>query len=139
MRCSSPCGGALRAPYSPPRWCVVRGGGRMGAKMGCDRRRGTPRVGPMRRLPAPEPREPESRSAARYLFWAWREQWRSQLTGFFWGISWMLSLALMPAVIGRAIDRGLLHRSSSGLLLWSGTVILLAAVTAFAGGMRHRS
>ena len=73
------------------------------------------------------------------MLWIWREQWRSQLTGFFWGITWMLSLALMPAVIGHAIDRGLLQRSTSGLLLWSGGVIALAVVTALAGGMRHRS
>jgi ABC-type multidrug transport system fused ATPase/permease subunit len=93
----------------------------------------------MRRLPVLEPREPDSGSATRYLFWLWRDQWRSQLTGFFWGIAWMLALAVMPAVIGRAIDRGLLHRSSSGLLLWSGAVMLLAVFTGLAGGMRHRS
>ena len=93
----------------------------------------------MRRLPASDPGEPDSRSATRLLLWIWREQWHSQLTGFFWGITWMLSLALMPAVIGHAIDRGLLQRSTSGLLLWSGGVILLAGVTALAGGMRHRS
>lgn len=93
----------------------------------------------MRRLPAEEPGEPDSRSATRYLLWVWRDQWRSQLTGMFWGVAWMLALALMPAMIGRAIDRGLLHRSGGGLLLWSGVVLLLAVFTGIAGGMRHRS
>lgn len=73
------------------------------------------------------------------MLWIWREQWRSQLTGMFWGVAWMLSLALMPAAIGRAIDRGLLHHSTSGLLLWAGLVMVLALFTALAGGMRHRS
>jgi ABC-type multidrug transport system fused ATPase/permease subunit len=73
------------------------------------------------------------------MLWIWRDQWHSQSTGFFWGISWMLSLALMPAVVGHAIDRGLLQRSSSGLVLWSGGVLVLAVFTAVAGGMRHRS
>jgi ABC-type multidrug transport system fused ATPase/permease subunit len=73
------------------------------------------------------------------MVWLWRDQWHSQLLGMFWGVSWMLALALMPAMIGRAIDRGLLHRSTGGLLLWSGVVLVLALFTAVAGGMRHRS
>ena len=82
---------------------------------------------------------PDSRSATRYMIWIWREQWRSQLLGVFWGVSWMLALAVMPAMIGRAIDRGLMQRSTSGLVTWSGVVVLLALLTAVAGGMRHRN
>jgi len=73
------------------------------------------------------------------MVWVWREQWRSQLLGMFWGVAWMLALALMPAMIGRAIDRGLLQRSTSGLVTWAGVVLGLALFTALAGGMRHRS
>ena len=73
------------------------------------------------------------------MVWVWREQWRSQLTGMFWGVAWMLALALMPAMIGRAIDRGLLQRSTSGLVTWAGVVLGLALFTGVAGGMRHRS
>jgi ABC-type multidrug transport system fused ATPase/permease subunit len=73
------------------------------------------------------------------MVWIWREQWRSQLTGMFWGVAWMLALALMPAMIGRAIDEGLLRRSTSGLLTWAGVVMGLAVFTGVAGGMRHRS
>ena len=51
----------------------------------------------------------------------------------------MLALALMPAMIGRAIDEGLLRRSTSGLLTWAGVVMGLAVFTGVAGGMRHRS
>jgi len=71
--------------------------------------------------------------------WIWRDQWRSQLLGMCWGIIWMLSLALMPAVIGRAVDRGLVHRSASGLWEWASAALGLALLTALMGGMRHRS
>jgi ABC-type multidrug transport system fused ATPase/permease subunit len=82
---------------------------------------------------------PDSRSAGRYLLWVWREQWRSQALGVGWGVAWMLALAVMPAMIGRAIDRGLLQRSTSGLVTWTGVVLGLAVFAAVAGGMRHRS
>ena len=93
----------------------------------------------MRKLPVAEPGVPDSRSATRYLLWVWREQWRSQLLGVVWGVAWMLSLAIMPAMIGRAIDRGLLARSTSGLLTWTGVVLALSVFAATAGGLRHRS
>jgi ABC-type multidrug transport system fused ATPase/permease subunit len=93
----------------------------------------------MRSLPAPEPGDPDCRSAARLLLWIWRDQWRSQLTGACWGVAWMLSLALIPAAIGRAIDRGLLARSTTGLFTWAGAVLGLALLVAFAGAMRHRN
>ena len=82
---------------------------------------------------------PDSRSATRYLLWVWREQWRSQLLGLFWGVAWMLALAMIPAMIGRAIDRGLLARSTSGLLTWTGVVLGLSVFASAAGAMRHRS
>jgi len=82
---------------------------------------------------------PDSRSAARYLVWVWREQWRSQALGVLWGVLWMLSLAVMPAMIGRAIDRGLLQRSTSGLVTWTSVVLGLALFASVAGAMRHRS
>ncbi|HET9171306.1 MAG TPA: ABC transporter ATP-binding protein [Actinospica sp.] len=93
----------------------------------------------MRKLPVADPGVPDSRSATRYLLWVWREQWRSQLLGVWWGVVWMLSLAIMPAMIGRAIDRGLLARSTSGLLTWTGVVLALSVFAAAAGALRHRS
>ena len=93
----------------------------------------------MRQLPAREPTEPDGRSATRYLIWVWQDQWRSQSLGMLWGMVWMLALALMPAMIGRAIDRGLLQRSTSGLVTWAAAVMGLALLTAVAGAMRHRS
>jgi ABC-type multidrug transport system fused ATPase/permease subunit len=93
----------------------------------------------MRQLPARDPGVPDSRSVNRFLFWVWREQWRSQALGVFWGMVWMVSIAMMPAMIGRAIDHGLLARSTSGLLTWTGVVLGLSVFAAVAGAMRHRS
>ena len=93
----------------------------------------------MRALPGPEPGDPDCRSATRLLLWIWRDQLGSQLLGACWGVIWMLAIALIPAAIGRAIDRGLVPRSSSGLLTWAGAVLGLAVLVAFAGGMRHRN
>ena len=93
----------------------------------------------MRQLPARDPGVPDSRSVNRFLLWVWREQWRSQALGVFWGMAWMVSIAMMPAMIGRAIDHGLLARSTSGLLTWTGVVLGLSVFAAVAGAMRHRS
>jgi ABC-type multidrug transport system fused ATPase/permease subunit len=93
----------------------------------------------MRSLPASDPGEPDTRSATRYLLWVWRDQRGSQLLGASWGVLWMLSIALIPAAVGRAVDRGLVARSSSGLLTWAGAVLGLSVMVAFAGGMRHRN
>jgi ABC-type multidrug transport system fused ATPase/permease subunit len=93
----------------------------------------------MRALPKPDPGDPDCRSAVRLLLWIWRDQWRSQLSGACWGVAWMLSIALIPAAIGRAIDRGLIARSSAGLLTWAGAVIGLSLCVAVTGSMRHRS
>jgi ABC-type multidrug transport system fused ATPase/permease subunit len=93
----------------------------------------------MRTLPQPDPGVPDCRSAIRLLLWIWRNQWRSQLSGACWGVAWMLSLALIPAAIGRAIDRGLIARSTTGLLTWAGAVVVLSVCVAVTGVMRHRS
>src|ERR1700677_4914794 len=93
----------------------------------------------MRSLPATDPGEPDTRSATRLLLWIWRDQLGSQLLGACWGVIWMLSIALIPAAVGRAVDRGLIARSSSGLLTWTGAVLGLSVLVAIAGGMRHRN
>jgi ABC-type multidrug transport system fused ATPase/permease subunit len=93
----------------------------------------------MRALPGPEPGDPDCGSAIRLLLWIWRDQWGSQLSGASWGVAWMLSLALIPAAIGRAIDRGIVGRSSTGLVIWAGAVIALSLSVACTGAMRHRS
>jgi ABC-type multidrug transport system fused ATPase/permease subunit len=91
----------------------------------------------MRTLPLEDPGTPDARSPARYLLWIIRGQWVSVAAGVIFGILWMGSQAFVPAAIGNAID-GVTDRDTGRLLLWTGGVLGLGAVTAAAGIFRHR-
>ena len=54
------------------------------------------------------------------------------------GVGWMLCQALMPAVIGAAIDRGVTARDTSALVGWAGALLALGAGQAIFGILRHR-
>ncbi|RLV48606.1 ABC transporter ATP-binding protein [Nocardioides mangrovicus] len=54
------------------------------------------------------------------------------------GVVWMCSSAVMPAVIGRAIDAGVADRDGSALLGWAGVLLAIGLVGAAAGIIRHR-
>ncbi len=58
--------------------------------------------------------------------------------GMVFGIIWMSSQALLPAVIGRAIDHGVAARNRDDLLMWTGVMIAICLVQAASGIMRHR-
>lgn len=55
------------------------------------------------------------------------------------GVTWMLMGALIPAVLGAAIDAGMTDGDMSALAWWAGAFLLLAAVQATTGLMRHRN
>jgi ABC-type multidrug transport system fused ATPase/permease subunit len=92
----------------------------------------------MRSLPVADPGVPDHRSASRYLWWIVRLHRRTVLLGVALGVVWMLSQALMPAVVGRAIDAGVAARDSDALLRWVGVLLVLGLTQAAAGIMRHR-
>jgi ABC-type multidrug transport system fused ATPase/permease subunit len=92
----------------------------------------------MRALPVPDPGTPDHRSPTRYLWWLARLQKRTVLLGMSMGIVWMVAQALMPAVIGSAIDSGVTRRDPAALLAWTGLLLGLGVVQAVAGIMRHR-
>src|SRR5688572_22065699 len=54
------------------------------------------------------------------------------------GIIWMSTQAVMPFVLGRAIDRGVAAQDSAELLKWAGLLFAIGLVQAGAGIMRHR-
>jgi len=56
----------------------------------------------------------------------------------FFGIVWMSSQAVIPAVLGRAIDRGVAARDTSELLRWSLALLAVGLLQAVSGIMRHR-
>lgn len=54
------------------------------------------------------------------------------------GIVWMSSQAVLPAVLGRAIDHGIAAKDGDQLLLWASVMLAIGLVQAFTGIMRHR-
>ena len=50
----------------------------------------------------------------------------------------MSSQAVLPALLGRAIDRGVAARDTSALLTWAGLMLAVGLVQAVSGILRHR-
>src|SRR6188768_1425157 len=92
----------------------------------------------MRELPPADPGIPDDRSATRYLGWLARRTWPSVAGAVVFAIVWMTCQALVPAVIGRAIDAGLTHRDGGALLTWSLVLLGIGVVQAATGVTRHR-
>ncbi|MFC9972663.1 ABC transporter transmembrane domain-containing protein [Spirillospora sp. NPDC127200] len=92
----------------------------------------------MKSLPVKDPGTPDHRSPASYLRWLVRVNAPTVAGAAGLGVVWMLAQALMPAVIGRAIDQGLAAEDSGALALWTGALLGLAVVQAAAGVLRHR-
>jgi ABC-type multidrug transport system fused ATPase/permease subunit len=97
-----------------------------------------PTVKRVRHLPLADPGTADARSPWRFLGWLMKGQWRTLLMGMLFGIVWMVAQAVMPAVIGHAIDDGIAARDVDGLLRWTLTLLGIGLVQAFAGIMRHR-
>ena len=89
-------------------------------------------------LPYADPGTPDLRSPLRFLGWVGRLQWRTLLAATCFGVLWMVSQALFPAAVQRAIDEGIIAGDNGRLLLWGGVLLLLGAVGAVTGALRHR-
>ena len=92
----------------------------------------------MRRLPLDHPGTADHRSPGRFLWWMAKGQWRTLVMGMLFGIVWMSAQAVMPAVIGRAIDRGVAAKDTGELVRWSMVLLVIGLVQAASGIMRHR-
>ena len=92
----------------------------------------------MRDLPLHHPGVADHRSAGRLLWWLAKGQWRTLLGGMFFGIAWMSAQAVMPAVIGLAIDRGISARDSQELVKYAALMFAIGLVQAASGIIRHR-
>ena len=92
----------------------------------------------MRQLPLDHPGTADHRSPGRFLWWVAKGQWQTLLGGMFFGIVWMSSQAVMPAVLGRAIDQGVAAKDSDRLLMWAAVLFGIGLLQAASGIMRHR-
>nr|WP_202387821.1 ABC transporter ATP-binding protein [Nocardioides flavescens] len=72
------------------------------------------------------------------MLWLARHQWQTLAGGMAFGIVWMSCQAVMPAVIGRAIDRGVAGRDGSALATYAGLLLGIGLLQAASGIMRHR-
>jgi ABC-type multidrug transport system fused ATPase/permease subunit len=92
----------------------------------------------VRHLPLDDPGEAVHSSPGALLWWLAKGQWRTLAGGMAFGIVWMSCQAVMPAVIGRAIDRGVAAKDGSALLAYAGLMLAIGLLQAFTGIMRHR-
>ena len=87
----------------------------------------------MRNLPLDHPGTADHRSPGRYLWWLAKGQWRTLALGMVFGIIWMSTQAVMPFVLGRAIDRGVAAQDTAELLKWAGLLFAIGLVQAEPG------
>jgi ABC-type multidrug transport system fused ATPase/permease subunit len=92
----------------------------------------------MRELPLADRGIPDLRSPTRFLLWVARGQLGMLTAGVLYGIIWMGTLALVPALVGRAIDAGVAGADTGRLLNASGLILAAGVVGAAAGILRHR-
>jgi ABC-type multidrug transport system fused ATPase/permease subunit len=92
----------------------------------------------VRRLPLDHPGTAVHSSPGAFLWWLAKGQWQTLVGGMGFGIVWMSCQAVMPAVIGRAIDRGVAAKDGSALVTYGAVMLGLGLVQAVTGIMRHR-
>jgi ABC-type multidrug transport system fused ATPase/permease subunit len=92
----------------------------------------------MRRLPLSDPGTPDVRSPGRYLLWVARQQKSTIAGATIFGVVWMVSQAVMPAIIGKAIDEGIEPNDMAKLWQWAGVLLGVGIIQASTGIFRHR-
>ncbi|MBF9128188.1 ABC transporter ATP-binding protein [Plantactinospora sp. S1510] len=92
----------------------------------------------MRPLPVPDPGVADQRSATRFLLWLAARIWPTLAGGMVLGIITFVGQALMPAVLGKAIDAGLVARNTDALVRWGLLLLVLGISQAIVGIIRHR-
>ncbi|MFI5801589.1 ABC transporter transmembrane domain-containing protein [Streptomyces sp. NPDC051561] len=95
--------------------------------------------GSAHRVPHADPGVPDHRGPARFLWWLVRMQPGRVLLGALWGSSWMCALMLPPYLMSRAIDSGLRAGNTGELVRWVALIVLVGAVVAVLGILRHRT
>jgi ABC-type multidrug transport system fused ATPase/permease subunit len=92
----------------------------------------------VRKLPLDHPGHADARTPWRFLWWVLRGQWQTVAVAMVFGIVWMTCSAVIPALIGKAIDSGITARDSSALWRWAGILFAVGLVQSTSGIIRHR-
>jgi len=92
----------------------------------------------VQRLPFEDPGAPDLRSPTKFLRHLARQQARTVAGGVVFGILWMGCQALVPYVVGKAVDEGLRKDDSHALLTWAAILAAVGLVQALSGVARHR-
>ena len=96
-------------------------------------------MGTVRELPLVDPGTPDLRSPARYLWWVAKGQKATLFAGAVSGVLWMGGQALVPAMLGAAINTGVAQRNLKALAGWCLALLAVGIVQAIAGVFRHRA
>lgn len=67
-----------------------------------------------------------------------RGQWWTLAMGMVFGIIWMTCSAVIPAIIGKAIDEGITARDSGQLWRWAAILFGIGLLQSSSGILRHR-
>jgi len=92
----------------------------------------------VRDLPLDHPGKADSRTPWSFLRWVLKGQWDSVAIAMFFGVVWMTCSAVVPAVIGKAIDAGVTGRDQGELWKWAGILFGVGVIQSASGIMRHR-
>jgi ABC-type multidrug transport system fused ATPase/permease subunit len=92
----------------------------------------------VRKLPFEDPGIPDLRSPARFVARLARMQVPTLAGGVVFGVLWMSCQAVVPYVVGKAIDEGLRRQDSDALVRWVAILAAVGALQAVSGVTRHR-
>lgn len=81
---------------------------------------------------------PDTRSPNRFLWWMARGQWGLILLNMAVCTIWMTTGALLPSVLGLAIERGIVGGDQGALVQWCLAILTLAVLGAIFGTTWHR-
>ena len=92
----------------------------------------------MRSLPLDHPGKADSRTPWSFLLWTLKGQWDSVAIAMVFGVIWMTCSAVVPALIGKAIDAGVTGRDQGELWKWAAILFGVGVLQSASGIMRHR-
>lgn len=97
-----------------------------------------PHTNGVRELPLNQLGTPVLTSPSAFLWWQARQQWGMLTIGILCGITTFLADAVLPYVVGRALDGGLSNGVDRDLLGWAAIMALAAVVLVTFGLIGHR-